>query len=77
MPTASVPGEMIKALAMLNKDEQKSILQMIKVFLQSRLAAKKPQTIEEYNKEIKGTLRRAKRGETTSVEKLEEEMKVW
>jgi len=43
----------------------------------NRKISQQPQTIEEYNKEIKTAFKRAKRGEVTSLEKLEEEMKVW
>ncbi len=77
MPATSVSNELVKTFAQLSKDEQMSVLQMVKVFIQNKSVAQKQQTIEEYNKEIKAALRRAKRGETTSIEKLEEEMKAW
>lgn len=77
MPVTSVSNELIKIFAQLSKDEQKSILQMVKIFIQNKSVSQLPQSIEEYNKEIKAALRRAKRGEAASVEKLEEEMKAW
>jgi len=77
MATNTISDEMIKSFVQLNGDEQRSVLQMIKTFLNNKKKTDQPQTIEEYNKEIKSALRRAKRGEVTGVEKLEEEMKVW
>ncbi len=77
MAATSIPDEMIKNFVQLNGDEQKSILQLVKTFLNNKKVLHQPQTIEEYNKEVKAALRRAKRGEVTSIEKLEEEMKVW
>ena len=68
---------MIKNFVQLIGDEQKSVLQLVKSFLNNKKISQQPQTIEEYNKEIMAALKRAKRGEVTSLEKLEEEMKVW
>ncbi len=77
MAATSIPDEMIKSFVQLNGHEQKSVLQLVKTFLNNKKISQQPQTIEEYNKEIKAALKRAKRGEVTSLEKLEEEMKVW
>jgi len=77
MAATSIPDEMIKSFVELNGHEQKSVLQLVKTFLNNKKISQQPQTIEEYNKEIKAALKRAKRGEVTSLEKLEEEMKVW
>ena len=77
MAATSIPDEMIKNFVQLNGHEQKSVLQLVNTFLNNKKISQQPQTIEEYNKEIKAALKRAKRGEVTSLEKLEEEMKVW
>jgi hypothetical protein len=68
---------MIKNFVKLNKAEQKSILQMIKTFLSSKENEFVPQTLEEYNEEIKAAVEAARRGEVTNMEQLEEEMKSW
>ena len=68
---------MVKNFVQLNGHEQKSVLQLVNTFLNNKKIFQQPQTIEEYNKEIKAALKRAKRGEVTSLEKLEEELKVW
>ena len=77
MAATSISNEMIKNFVQLIGDEQKSVLQLVKSFLNNKKISQQPQTIEEYNKEIMAALKRAKRGEVTSLEKLEEEMKVW
>ena len=77
MATTSLSEEMIKNFVKLNKAEQKSILQMIKTFISSKEKEFVPQTLEEYNAEIQAALKAAKRGEVTSIEQLEEEMKSW
>jgi hypothetical protein len=77
MATTSLSDEMIKNFVQLNKDEQKSVLQMIKTFLSSKKNEFVPQTLEEYNAEINAALMAAKRGEVTDIEQLEGEMKLW
>ena len=77
MAATSIPKEMIKNFVQLSGDEQKSILQLVKTVLNSKKTVHQPQSIEEYNKELKAAMRRAKRGEVTTIEKLEEEMKLW
>ncbi len=75
--TTSLSKEMLKTFDKLNAEEQKSILQMIKTFLQGRKNDFTPQSIEEYNQELKAAFKAAKKGEVTSLKKLEEEMKLW
>lgn len=77
MAATSLSDEMIKNFVKLNKAEQKSIVQMIKTFLSSKENEFIPQTLEEYNAEINAAVEAAKRGEVTSIEQLEEEMKSW
>ena len=77
MAATSIPDEMIKNFVQLNGHEQKSVLQLVNTFLNNKKISQQPQTIEEYNKEIKTAFKRAKRGEVTSLEKLNEELKVW
>ena len=77
MAATSISNEMIKNFVQLIGHEQKSLFQLVKSFLNNRKISQQPQTIEEYNKEIKAALKRAKRGEVKSLVKLEEEMKVW
>jgi hypothetical protein len=73
----SLSKEMLKTFDKLNTEEQKSILQMVKTFLQGRKNEFSPQSIEEYNQELKAALKAAKKGEVTSLKQFEEEMKLW
>jgi hypothetical protein len=77
MAATSLSDEMIKTFVQLNKEEQKSVLQLVKIFLQCKENNLKPQKIEDYNQELKAALKAAKKGEVTSVKQLEEEMKLW
>jgi hypothetical protein len=77
MATTSLSDEMIKNFVRLNKEEQKSVVQMIKTFLQGKEKEVKPQTLEDYNLELRTALKAAKKGAVTSVKLLEEEMKLW
>ena len=77
MATTSLSDEMVKNFVKLNKEEQKSILQMIKTFLSSKENEFVPQTLEEYNAEIDEAVEAYKRGEFTTMDQLEEEMKHW
>jgi predicted transcriptional regulator len=52
METTSLSQEMLHCFAQLNEAEQKSVLEMIKTFLQGRSADFDPQTMEEYNREL-------------------------
>ena len=74
---ASLSDEMLTNFAKLNIAEQKSVLKMIKTFLKSKKDEFVPQTLEEYNAEIDAAVEAAKRGEFTSMEELEKEMKLW
>jgi hypothetical protein len=77
MATTSLSEEMIKNFVQLNAAEQKSVLQMIQTFLNSKKTDFTPQTADEYNKEIDEAVERYKKGEYTSMAELEEEMKHW
>jgi hypothetical protein len=69
--------ELLKDFVQLNEFEQESILQLIKTFIAKKNVRETPQTIEEYNIEIKAAFNRAKNGEFTSIESLKTEMEEW
>jgi hypothetical protein len=52
MPASATSQEMLDYFNQLNKEQQKSILQMLKAFLNNRKEGLHPQTIEEYTKEL-------------------------
>ena len=52
MATQPIAQEMMQYFIQLNDAEQKSVLQMIKTFLNSRSSDFKPVSLDEYNQEL-------------------------
>ncbi len=52
MATPSISKEMLNYFMQLNDAERKSVLEMVKTFLDSRKNEVKPQSLEEYNREL-------------------------
>jgi predicted transcriptional regulator len=52
MATPSISKEMLNYFMQLNDAERKSVLEMVKTFLSSRKNEVKPQSLEEYNREL-------------------------
>jgi hypothetical protein len=77
MATSSLSREMQRYFTQLNAAEQKSIVQLIKTFLGSRKEDFKPQTLEEYNRELEEADLRIEAGHYVTQEDLEKEMKKW
>ena len=49
----------------------------IKLSVKSKSLLEKPQTIEEYNNDIRTSLKNAQKGKIMSIGQLESEMKFW
>jgi hypothetical protein len=77
MATSSLSKEMLRYFTQLNAAEQMSIFQMIKTLSMSRKDDFKPQTLEEYNRELEEADRRIEAGHFITQEDLEKEMKTW
>jgi len=77
MMTPSISQELLRYFTQLNDAEQKSILQMIKTLSLSRRDDFKPQTLEEYNRELEEADKRIEAGYFSTQEDLEKEMKTW
>ena len=69
--------EMYNYFVQLNEAEKKSVIQMLKTFIKGRKEDFKPQTLEEYNKELEEADRRIEAGHFITQEDLEKEMKAW
>jgi hypothetical protein len=52
MSASATSQEMLDYFNQLNKEQQKSILQMLKTFLSNRKERVNPQSLEEYTKEL-------------------------
>ncbi|HET6255021.1 MAG TPA: hypothetical protein VFE32_13150 [Puia sp.] len=77
MSTSSLSKEMLRYFTQLNDAEQKSVLQMIKTFLSTRSIESKPQSLEEYNRELEEADLRIEGGRYITQDDLEKEMKTW
>lgn len=76
MKTATIDEEMNNYFMQLNEAEKKSVVQMIKTFLQSRQESEH-MSIEQYNKEIEDAEAEIERGESYSHEEVVEISKQW
>ena len=76
MEPTMIDQEMNNYFIQLNEAEKKSIIQMIKTFLQSRKEAERI-TIEQYNKEIEEAEAEIERGESYTHEEVVKMSKQW
>ena len=75
--TSSIHQEMLQYFMQLNETEKKSVLQLVKTFLQEKKRPGERITIEQYNIELKEAEARIEAGQFTTQEDLENEMKKW
>ena len=73
----AIDREMYTYFTQLNDAEKKSVVQMLKTFLISRKDHYEAVTVEQYNKELDEAMGRVNKGEYTTFEELEKEMKSW
>jgi hypothetical protein len=73
----AVDREMFAYFMQLNDAEKKSVVELLKTFMKSRRNQPDRITIEQYNKELDEAMERVGRGEYTTSEDLEKEMKSW
>lgn len=69
--------KMFNYFKQLNEAEKKSVIQMLKTFLNGRQESTGRISIEQYNKEIDEAMDEVKRGETYSHEEVVKMAKEW
>lgn len=69
--------EMQDYFTQLNEEEKKSVIHMLKTFLQGRNNRNGGITIEQYNYEVEKSLQHIEKGDFISQEDLENEMESW
>ena len=69
--------ELIRYFVQLNEPQKRSLLEMMKSFLQSESKPAGYVSIEQYNRELDEAMERIGRGEFTTLEALEKEMQKW
>jgi predicted transcriptional regulator len=77
MAIKSLDAEINRYLPLLGNEEKKSLLGVIKSFLQLKKDQKDHLTIEQYNKEIDEALAQVKEGKFVTQDELEKEMEKW
>ena len=69
--------ELIQYFVQLNEPQKKSLLEMIKSFLQPENTPAENVTIEQYNRELDEAMERIGKGDFVTLETLEKEMQEW
>lgn len=73
----AIDKEMFTYFMQLNEVEKKSVVELLKAFLKGRKDQSQRITVEQYNKEIDEAMERVGKGEYTTFEDLEKEMRSW
>lgn len=71
-----IENEMLNYFTQLDESEKKSVVQMLKTFINNR-KQDKPVSIEEYNQELLDAEAEFERGEYITHEQLLKSIKVW
>lgn len=69
--------EWLNYFVQLNETEKKSVLQMLKAFLQTRGETYQRITVEQYNKELEEADKQIESGNFITHEEMEKEMEKW
>ncbi len=69
--------EMYEYFTQLNEAEKKSVIQMLKTFLESRQENAEQRSIEQYNKEIEEAEAEFARGDYITHDKMLKRIKQW
>ena len=69
--------QMVSYFTQLNEQQKKSVIQMLKVFLNGKVENKKRISIEQYNKELDEAMEQIKKGEVYSHEEVVKMSKTW
>jgi predicted CopG family antitoxin len=73
----TIDQELNKYLVKMSEAEKKSVLQMIKTFLEGRKTAFEHISIEQYNRELEDAEKGIEAGRFTTQEDLENEIEKW
>jgi hypothetical protein len=77
MPAQSLDNQILQSLPLLEKDQKKSILTVIKSFLKSKEDVADRISIEQYNKEMNEAESLMEAGEIYTIEEVKELAKKW
>ena len=69
--------ELLQYFMRLDEPQKRSLLEMMKSFLKTGSESLAPVSIEQYNCELDEAMQRIEKGDFTSLEELEKEMRSW
>ena len=69
--------ELLQYFMRLDEPQKRSLLEMMKSFLKTGGESLTPVSIEQYNRELDEAMQRIEKGDFTSLEDLEKEMRSW
>ena len=69
--------ELLQYFMRLDEPQKRSLLEMMKSFLKPGSESLKPVSIGQYNRELDEAMQRIEKGDFTSLEELEKEMRSW
>ena len=69
--------ELLQYFMRLDEPQKRSLLEMIKSFLKTDNESLRPVSMERYNHELDEAMQRIEKGDFTSLEELEKEMRSW
>ena len=69
--------QMFSYFTQLNEKQKRSVIQMLKAFLNSKVENKSRISIEQYNKELDEAMEQIKKGEVYSHEEVVKMSKTW
>jgi len=75
--TNAIDQEMLNYFTQLNEAEKKTIVELLKAFVERRKNTLSHITIKRYNKELDEAMGRVNKNEYTTFEDLEKEMRSW
>ena len=77
MNISAIDRELLKYVTQMDESQKKSLIELIKTFLDKKESSSETLTLHEYNHELDSAMDRIGKGNFTTLEDLEKEMKSW
>ncbi len=77
MSISIIDRELLKYVSQMDELQKRSLLELIKTFLNKKEAAEETTSLQQYNQELEAAMQRISAGAFTSLEDLEKEMQSW
>lgn len=77
MNISAIDRELLKYVTQMDESQKRSLIELIKTFLDKKESSFETSTLQEYNHELDSAMDRISKGKFTTLEDLENEMKSW